>query len=145
MDATPIGHRAVVSVICLMMASGAVLADSRQLRAVAVAPEHDPLFIDDASVRRSGTEVSLRYVLNVPVALEAPAATRRWRSNEMEAVIDCASRTYSIGNVTAHAGPGRTGNVVGRYSSTMEERKPAPIVRASTFDYLARDLCAPMR
>jgi hypothetical protein len=138
-------HRLVLSVACLATASGAAFAQPRQLRAVATAPEHDPLFVDEASVRRSGPKVAFRYVLNVPVALEAPAATRRWRSNEMKAVIDCASRTYVIGDVVAHSGPGATGNIVGRYSATAAEREPAPIVRASTFDYLARYLCGTTR
>jgi hypothetical protein len=133
--------RIAATLAFLAVASHAPSADSRNLRAVAVAPDHDPIFVDHATVKRTGTEVAFRYVLNVPIALEAPAATRRWRSNEIEAVIDCKARTYSIGNVVAHSGPAGTGNVVGRYSSTPAERKPAPIVHASTFDYLARHLC----
>ena len=94
-------------------------AHSQELRSVAVATEHDRLFVDHSTVKRTGTEVAFRYVLDAPVALEAPTATRRWRSNETG-----------------------TGNVVGCYSSTPAERKPAPIVRGSTFEYLARHVCS---
>jgi hypothetical protein len=41
----------------------------------------------------------------------------------------------------AYAGPAGSGEVVGRHSGNAAEREPAPIVRDSTFDYLARDLC----
>ena len=133
------------AITCLLVASAAVHADGRGLRPVPTAPIHDPLYIDPASVKRSGAQVSFRYVLDVPVAYEAPTTSRRWKSNEMDAVIDCERRTYSIGNVVAHSDARGTGRVVGRYSSTAEERKPAPIVQGGTFDYLARYLCAAKR
>ena len=120
-------------------------ADGRGLRPVPTAPIHDPLYIDPASVKRSGAQVSFRYILDVPVAYESPTTSRRWKSNEMDGVIDCHRRTYSIGNVLAHSGPQGTGRVVGRYSSTAEERRPAPIVPGGTFDYLARYLCPAKR
>jgi len=133
------------AITCLLVASAAVLADVRDLRSVPTAPIHDPLYIDPASVKRSGAQVSFRYILDVPVAYEAPTTSRRWKSNEMDAVIDCDRRTFSIGNVLAHSGPQGTGRVVGRYSSTLEERKPATIVPGGTFDYLARYLCPAKR
>jgi hypothetical protein len=134
-----------VAITCLLVASAAVQADGRDLRPVPTAPIHDPLYIDPASVRRSSAQVSFRYVLDVPVAYESPTTSRRWKSNEMDAVIDCERRTYSIGNVVAHSGPQGTGRVVGRYSSTADERRPAPIVPGGTFDYLARVLCPAKR
>jgi len=137
--------RCAVGLACLVIGSGVALAQPSQLRAVATAPEHDPLFIDESSIKRSGSIVTFRYVLNVPVAFEAPAATRRWRSNEMGAVIDCRARTYVINDVVAHSGPGATGNIVGRHSATPAERAPAPIVATSTFDYLARQVCSASR
>lgn len=139
-----IRRHVVLSLACLIIGSTGA-AEPRHLRAVATAPEHDPLFIDEASIKRSGPSVTFRYVLNVPVAFEAPAATRRWRSNEMGAVIDCRGRTYVIDDVVAHSGPSATGNVVGRHSATPAERTPAPIVPSSTFDYLARHVCGVSR
>lgn len=125
--------------ICAIACAGA-RADTRQLRAVP-APNHDPLFIDYATVKRSGDKIAFRYVLDVPLARETPGASRRWTSNDVEASIDCARNTYSIGDVYAYSGPGATGNLVGSYSSTSAERKPAAIVPDSTFDYLARHVC----
>jgi hypothetical protein len=133
--------RSVLGLACLVIGSGLAFAEPGKLRAVATAPEHDPLFIDESSIKRSGPIVTFRYVLNVPVAFEAPAASRRWRSNEMGAVLDCRARTYVIADVVAHSGPGATGNIVGRHSATAAERIPAPIVATSTFDYLARQVC----
>ena len=114
---------------------------ARDLRPVPVPDHHDPLYVDSATVVRSTGQVAFSYVLDVPVALDAPGRPRRWRSNEMTAVIDCAKNTHSIDKVIAYSATAATGNVVGRYSSTAEERKPAPIVRDSTFDHLARYLC----
>jgi hypothetical protein len=130
---------AIAGIACLAM-SVAAQAQPRQLRAIA-APGHDPLFIDSATLKRSGSERYFRYVLDVPVALEAPAEKRRWRSNEMEALIDCAKNTYSVLSVVAHSGPGATGSVVWRRSGTEADRKPAGIVRGSTFDFLAQHVC----
>jgi surface-adhesin protein E len=130
--------------VCVALLSAAAPAEARELRAV-LAPSHDPLFVDYATVKRSGAEVAFHYVLNVPVALDAPAATRRWRSNEMEAVIDCNKGTFSVGKVVAHSGPGATGNIVGSHSPTPAERKPAHITPGGTFDFLARHLCSPKR
>ena len=140
-----IRHHVVLTLACLVVGSTAAFAEPRELRPVATAPEHDPLFIDEASIKRSGPSVTFRYVLNVPVAFEAPAAARRWRSNEMGAVIDCRGRTYVIDNVVAHSGPAATGTIVGRHSATPAERTPAPIVPTSTFDYLARHVCGVSR
>ena len=116
-------------------------AQTRDLRSVPVPRQHDPLYVDPATVVRSAGQVAFSYVLDVPVALDAPGRPRRWRSNEMTAVIDCARNTYSIDKVIAYSAIAATGNVVGRHSSTAEERKPAPIVRDSTVDFLARHLC----
>jgi hypothetical protein len=128
-----------------VLLASAANAGARDLQPVPAGSIHDPLFVDPASVKHSGPQVSFKYILNVPVAFEAPATSRRWRSNEMDALIDCERRTYSVGNVVAHSGPEGTGRVVGRYSSTPEERRPEPIVQGGTFDYLARHLCPAKR
>ena len=127
--------------MCLLCAG--VQAQARDLRQVPVSEHHDPVYVDAATVARSGANVSFTYVLDVPVALDAPGRPRRFRSNEMTAVINCAANTYSIDKVTAYSDTAAKGNVVGRYSSTSQEREPAPIVRGGTFDFLARYLCTP--
>jgi hypothetical protein len=132
--------RSAFALALVVLCAGAQAQD-RELRRVPVSQPHDPLYLDPATVLRSGTRVSFRYVLEVPVAFDVPGRPRNWRSNEAAAVIDCARNTYSIEKVVAYAGPAGSGEVVGRHSGNAAEREPAPIVRDSTFDYLARDLC----
>lgn len=127
--------------LALLALCAGVQAEDRELRHVPVSEQHDPLYLDPATVLRSGTQVSFRYVLDVPVAFDVPGRPRRWRSNEAAAVIDCARNTYSIEKVVAYAGPAGSGEIVGRHSGNAAEREPAPIVRDSTFDYLARYVC----
>ena len=124
----------------LVLLSAVTQAQTGDLRPVPVGEDHDPLYVDPATVSRSGSQVSFKYVLDVPAALEG-TAPRRWRSNEMTAVIDCAANSFSVGYVEAYTGPRATGDVTGRYSSSAAERKPAPIVAGGTFAYLARHLC----
>jgi hypothetical protein len=115
-------------------------AQTRELRPVPVTNGHDPLYVDPATVSRSGSRVSFKYVLDVPAALQG-GDPRRWRSNEMTGVLDCAAKSYSLSYIEAYAGPAATGNVVGRYSPTPAERKPAPVVPGGTLAHLAGHLC----
>jgi surface-adhesin protein E len=132
--------RSACALALLILCVGAQAQD-RELRRIPVSPQHDPLYLDPATVLRSGTQVSFRYVLDVPVAFDVPGRPRGWRSNEAAAVIDCARNTYSIEKVVAYAGPAGSGEIVGRHSGNAAEREPAAIVRDSTFDILARYLC----
>jgi hypothetical protein len=127
----------LVFLTVLIVPSIAISGDIRRIRA----PNHDPLYVDQATIKRSGKSVHFFYVLDVPVAFAEPEEKRRWRSNEMEAVIECAARTYSILSVVAYAGPAATGTEVGSYTSTEQELKPAAIVPNSTFAHLADYVC----
>jgi len=123
--------------LVLSVPSIVISGDLRRIRG----PNHDPLYVDQSSIKRSGQSRQFLYVLDVPIALAEPHEERRWRSNEMEVVIDCTARTYSILFVFAYAGPAATGNQVGSHSATNEERKPALIVPDSTFAYLSDYVC----
>ena len=128
----------VASAVALLLLC--TLAQAQELRPVPVSADHDPLYVDPATVSRSGSRVNFKYVLDVPAAFEGYQA-RRWRSNEMTAVIDCAAKSMSITYVEAYAGPRATGNIVGRASMTAAERKPDPIVPGGTAAHLAAHLC----
>lgn len=128
----------------LLVAATPVLASVTALAgelSVVPAAGHDPLYLDRATVRRAGPRVTFSYVLDVPAALDGAGRARRWRSNEVEATIDCAARTYSLLKFVTYAGPARTGNRTGGRTMTAQDRRPAPIVRTSTWDHLARVLC----
>lgn len=129
----------VTLLIASVAASSAVAAaeNSRKLVAVA-APNHDPLFIDMATIDRRGALVSFKYVLDVVVDLEGKSG---WKSNEIEAVIDCAQKTYSVRRVVAYPGPRATGIATGVHSFMVPAPKPEKIAARSTFAYLEDHLC----
>lgn len=106
------------------------------------APGHDPLYVDTSSIRRSGTKVSFSYVLDVSAAAEGRTAQGGWKSNELEATIDCAQRSFTSGRLTAYAGPKASGAVTGGYMPTAAERITEKIVPKSTFAYLSEFVCA---
>jgi hypothetical protein len=106
------------------------------------APEHDPLYVDRASVRRTGSTVQFNYVLDVLAVAEGRSVPGGWKSNEIEATIDCAGSTFSGGKLTAYAAPRAGGAIAGSYTPTAAERKPVKIEPKSTDAYLAAFVCA---
>ena len=112
-------------------------ANNRDLVAV-VAPDHDPLFIDSTTVQRRETSVSFKYVLDVYVEFEGKAG---WKSNEIEAMLDCAQKTYTIRRVVAYLGPRATGSATGVHSFMAPTPKPQKITPRSTFAHLEEHLC----
>jgi hypothetical protein len=130
----------VLSAACVVFLCTSVHAQTRDLRPVPVTQDHDPLYVDPATISRSGSQVTFKYVLDVPAALQG-GEPGRWRSNQMTAVIDCAAKSISVIYIEAYAGPRATGNVIGRYSPTAAERKPDPIVPGGTAGHLQGHLC----
>jgi hypothetical protein len=114
--------------------------DERQLVAI-LAPAHDPLYLDAASLRRTGTRVSFKYVLDVPAPPEEGHKPSAWRSNEIEAVIDCATRTVEVRKLIAHPGPRASGAATAVHTFDAPGRKPEPITPNSTFAYLEAHVC----
>ena len=106
------------------------------------APDHDPLFVVTSSIRRSGSHVTFSYVMDVPAVAEGRVVTDGWKSNEVEAIIDCAQNTYSIVRLIAYAGPRSTGAITGGHTPPAAERTSEKIVAKSTFAYLANYVCA---
>ena len=88
------------------------------------------------------------YVLDVPVfgsaARSGQLSVREFRSNEVEAAIDCTRGTISILKVIAYSGSAASGAVVGGHQPTYAESAPTRIdTRAgSTHGYLYRILCS---
>ena len=111
--------------------------EARKLVAVQ-APSHDPLFIDGASVERRGTRVAFKYVLDVLVDFDGKSG---WKSNEVEATIDCAQKTFAVRRVVAYSGPRATGTATGVHSFMAPAPKPERITPRSTFAHLEDHLC----
>jgi hypothetical protein len=137
---------AAVALACALalpsLGAGAQSA-SRQLVAIE-APQHDPLYLDAASLQRNGTAVTFKYVLDVLAPPEEganPAATRPWRSNEIEATIDCRKHTVLVRGLVAYPGPRATGAATAVHSFTAPGLEAEPITPKSTFAYLEQRVC----
>jgi hypothetical protein len=115
-------------------------------RLVAIeAPQHDPLFVDAASLRRNGTAVTFKYLLDVlapPDEDAKPSNTpRQWRSNEIEATIDCRKHTVLVRRLVTYSGARGTGTATAVHSFTAPGLKAEPIAPKSTFAYLEQHVC----
>ena len=115
-------------------------ASARRLIQIMV-PQHDPLFLDAASMRRNGTRVSFKYVLDVLAPKDEDSKPSIWKSNEIEATIDCRSRTVSVRKLTAYSGPRASGTATAVHTFTAPGIKPEPIAPNSTFAYLETHVC----
>jgi len=120
--------------------------DAKNVVPVAIAADdfHDPLYVDADSIRWKGDVVTFKYVLDVPILGTAGTVTApRFRSNEIEAVIDCAAQTISILELITYSGRAATGDMGFGFVSNAEERRPERIDmrKGSTSGYLYRHLC----
>jgi hypothetical protein len=125
--------------ICLI--GTPLFAAERELVAVNP-PDHGPLYVDKSSIQRNGSRVSFRYVIDVLAVVDARSTPKGWKSNEIEATIDCRSRTFVGGRLTAYSGPRATGAPVGGYVTEPPKRMTEKIAEGSTFEYLANFVCA---
>ena len=129
----------LVVVACMTLSSGEATAETPARKLVAVqAPSHDPLFIDMASVQRHRTGVTFKYILDVFAEFEGKSG---WKSNEVEAIIDCAQKTFTVRRVVAYPGPRATGTATGVHSFMAPAPKPEKIAPQSTFAHLEAHLC----
>jgi hypothetical protein len=138
---------ATVALACVLAGSSlAACAQDGARRLIAIeAPRHDPLFIDAASVRRNGTTVTFKYLLDVaapPDEGSTPSAQPpQWRSNEIDASIDCRQHTVRVRRLVAYSGPRGTGTATAVHSFTAPGLKAEPITPRSTFAYLEQHVC----
>jgi hypothetical protein len=117
---------------------------SRRLVAIE-APQHDPLYVDAASLQRNGADVTFKYVLDVLAPPEEGAnagAARPWRSNEIEATIDCRKHTVLVRRLVTYPGPRATGAATAVHSMTAPGLGAEPITPKSTFAYLEPHVCS---
>jgi hypothetical protein len=135
---------ATVAFACTLTSFGTHAAEPSQSRPLIAidAPRHDPLFLDAASLRRNGTAVSFKYLLDVlaPPAEEGVKPSG-WRSNEIEATMDCRKRTVLVRRLVAYSGPRGTGTATAVHSFTSAGAKPEAITPNSTFAYLEAHVC----
>jgi hypothetical protein len=132
-----------VALIFIVASIGAACANAAERELVPVtAPDHDPLYVDRTTIHRNGDSVSFNYVLDVLAIAEQRTAPGGWKSNEIEATINCALHTFVSGRITAYAGPRASGGTVGGYVPSPPERVTEKISPKSTFAYLEVFVCA---
>ena len=124
-----------------LLAYGPSTGWARTLVAVA-APQHAPLFVDTDTVRRHGSSISFKYFLDVLTPSGRPDAPEEWKSNEIEATMDCGKRTVTVRRLTAYSGPRGTGNPTAAHTFIAPSRTTEAIGPKSTFAYLEAHLCA---
>ena len=132
--------------ICALAGSSlqAGAQDGRRQLVAIEAPQHDPLYLDAASLRRNGTAVTFKYLLDVMAPPEEgakPSTPREWRSNEIEATIDCRKHTVLVRRLVAYSGPRATGAATAVHSFNAPGLKAEPITPKSTFAYLEPHVC----
>jgi len=132
---------AIVAAV-LLACPAPIAAQEPARRLVAItAPQHDPLYLDAATIKRNGANVSFKYLLDVLAPLEEGAKAQDWRSNEIEASIDCRKRTVIVRSLVAYSGPRGAGSATAVHSFTGPGIKPEPIAPNSTFAYLEGHVC----
>lgn len=105
------------------------------------APQHDPLFVDASSIQRRGEQIAFRYLLDVLAPDETSGVPSVWKSNEIEASIDCLQRTVTVRRLVAYSGRRGSGSPTAVHSVMAAGAKPAAIAPKSTFAYLEDHLC----
>ena len=135
--------RTITLVAAALLASPAPVAAQEPARRLIVitAPQHDPLYLDAATVKRNGATVSFKYVLDVQAPAEDSAKPAAWRSNEIEASIDCAKRMVTVRRLVAFSVARGGGSATAVHSFTGPAIKPQPIAPNSTFAYLESHVC----
>ncbi|MGH8638200.1 MAG: surface-adhesin E family protein [Burkholderiales bacterium] len=136
-----------VALACMLAASSPFAHAqnaARQLVAIK-APQHDPLYLDAASLDRNAAAVTFKYLLDVPAPPEEgakpPATSSQWRSNEIEATIDCRKHTVQVRRLVTYSGPRGTGTATAVHSFIGPGLKAEPITPKSTFAYLEQQVC----
>lgn len=129
----------LITLLALWTPSHAQSVAPRKLLSIA-APQHDPLFVDADSVQRRGDMIQFKYLLDV-LAPDENGTPSIWKSNEVEASMDCARRTVMVRKLTAYSGRRGSGNATAVHTLASAAAKPEPITPKSTFAYLESHLC----
>ena len=127
------------SVSILVILGGIAVAEAAEQWRLISENEIWRLSVADNMTRRSGDKVSVRYLLEHPVAYENQVTGRRFKGTIVNATIDCRHRTYALGELTTYAESGARGKPVDRVAAPDPHAKK--IVTGSTFDILRKDVC----
>jgi hypothetical protein len=122
-----------------VIATASLSATARDLVSIPV-PDHAPLYVDRATLQRSGSVISANYLLDISSVENGKLAPGVVHSNEVEIAIDCVANTYETGRVFVYSEPqgkGPVAKAVPPPTVPQQRRITAP----STFSHLAEFLC----
>jgi hypothetical protein len=85
--------------------------------------------------------VTFNYLLDVLAPPDESAKPTQWRSNEIEATIDCRNHTVLVRRLVAYSGPRGTGAATAVHSFTAPGLKAERITPRSTFEFLEKHVC----
>lgn len=131
---------ALVSTACAANAADPAPTSARTLVGIPI-PAHDPLYVDMSTIERRSNVVSFKYVLDVRAPPEENQQVGPWRSNEIDAWIDCSKRLVGVRRLTAFPGPRASGNPTAVHSFSGADVKPQKIESNSTFAHLEQFVC----
>jgi len=134
-----VDRQRILAAIAICLPSISIGAERELVRVDA--PGHDPLFVDAASIKRTGSVVSFNYVLDVLAVAEGRSVPGGWKSNEVAATIDCSRNNFASSKLIAYTGPRATGSITGTFNFTAAEQAPEKIIPRATTAYLATHVC----
>lgn len=85
--------------------------------------------------------MTFKYVLDVKAITDEASSPAVWRSNEVEASIDCGRHTVSVRKLVAYPGPKASGSPTAVHTFTSTGTRPQRISAKSTFAYLESHVC----
>lgn len=99
------------------------------------------LFVQKSSIHAQGDGIALLYRVDFPGAQTHARTGKSYSSIQVASTIFCAARTIVRGDLTAYAGKGGTGEVVGSQKIPLVQVRPEPIAKGSSDDDLRRFVC----
>ena len=99
------------------------------------------LFVQKSSIHVQGDGIALLYRVDFPEPQKHARSGKSYSSIQAASTIFCAARTIVRGDLTAYAGKGGTGEVVGTQKIPVVQVRPEPIVAGASDDDVRRFVC----
>lgn len=99
------------------------------------------LFVQKSSIHVQGDGIALLYRVDFPEAQKHARSGKSYSSIQVAATIFCAARTIVRGELTAYAGKGGAGEIVGSQKIPLVQVRPEPIAKGASDDDLRRFVC----
>jgi len=99
------------------------------------------LSVDSASMKRSGDQVALRYMLDYAKPQGSYLYQVRYRSVVTQATLRCKARTILLGNSDMYEGPAAKGTIIAGAVDAPKDRKFMPVEKGTSDEDLWRHAC----